>query len=68
MLVVQLIKRTSSTPEWEKWHSRLQLFRRAIVISEITISRNAEKVEKTPNFSGWKPNPEGEISLHRNRQ
>jgi len=28
-----------------------------MVSSEIIISRNAEKVEKTPNFSGSKPNP-----------
>jgi hypothetical protein len=27
------------------------------VISEIIISRNAEKVEKTPNLSGVKPKP-----------
>jgi hypothetical protein len=28
-----------------------------MVISEITISKKAEKVEKTPNLSGEKPNP-----------
>jgi len=28
-----------------------------MVSSEMIISKNAEKVEKTPNFSGSKPNP-----------
>jgi hypothetical protein len=44
-------------PECEKWQSTLQLFKRAMVISETTISRKAEKVEKTPNLSGSKPKP-----------
>ena len=38
-------------PEREKWERTLQLLRRAIVISEITISRNTEKVEKTANLT-----------------
>jgi len=44
-------------PEWEKWQSKLQLFKRAMVSSEMTISRKAEKVEKTPNLSGSNPKP-----------
>ena len=50
-------RRTNSPPEWEKWDNTLHLFKRAMVSSEMIISKNAEKVEKTPNFSGSKPNP-----------
>jgi hypothetical protein len=43
----------------------LQLFKRAIVISDTTISKNAENVEKTPNLSGAKPNPAAAEKLLR---
>ena len=52
-------------PECEKWQRTLQLLRRAIVISETTISRNAEKVEKTPNLSAAKPKPAAAEKLPR---
>jgi len=41
------------------------LFNLAIVISDTTISRKAEKVEKTPNLSDWKPKPAAAEKLPR---
>ena len=55
----------SSTPECEKWQSTLQKLSRAMVISEMTISRKAEKVEKTPYFSESKPKPAAALKLPR---
>lgn len=52
-------------PEWEKWLKTLQLFSRAMVISERTISKKAENVEKTPNLSGAKPKPAAAEKLPR---
>ena len=52
-------------PECEKWQRTLQKLRRAIVISEMTISKNAEKVENTPNFSASKPKPAAALKLPR---
>lgn len=52
-------------PECEKCDNTLELFNLAIVTSEITISRKAENVEKTPNLSGAKPKPAAAEKLPR---
>ena len=58
-------ERRGLPPECEKWQSKFTLFRRAMVSSEMTISKNAEKVENTPNLSASNPNPAAADRLPR---
>ncbi len=61
----QVLSDISSTPACEKWHSTFASFRRAMVSSEMTISRNAENVLNTPCRPASKPNPAAAEKLPR---
>ena len=52
-------------PECEKWLSTFELFKRAIVISDINISKKALKVPKIPCLPASIPKPAAAEKLPR---